>query len=105
MRTRYAKGGTTIGIGEIDNLPGCSQVAVFHSAFVLPEYRNKGEGFQAHVERLETAIRLGYDYAICTVQQGNTAQEKILHDNGWEEIGLFFSRKTGHYVTIYGINL
>lgn len=105
MRTRYAKGGATIAIGEIDNLPGCSQVAVFHSAFVLPEYRGKGEGFQAHVERLETAMRLGYDYAICTVAENNTAQVNILKDNAWQQIGKFFSRKTGHYVVIYGINL
>ena len=105
MRTRYAKDGVTIGVGEIDNLPGSSQIAVFHSAFIRPDFRKGGHGFKAHVERLEKAIALGYDFAICTVDVTNAAQVKILEDNGWKLLQDFYSTKTTHRVLIYGLKL
>lgn len=105
MRTRYVTDGVTVGVGEIDNLPGSSQVAVFHSAFIRPDFRKTGHGFHAHNERLTTAISMAYDYAICTVDALNEAQIKILEDSGWKRLDGFNSQKTGHTVVVFGIRL
>jgi ribosomal protein S18 acetylase RimI-like enzyme len=88
---------------EIDSLPGCSQIAVSHSAFVKPEARGQGVGKDFHHERLRLMEKnLGYDYAICTVDMSNTPQIKILAAENWLFLGSFRSSKTGHFVGIYG---
>ena len=74
-------------IGEIDSLPGCSQVAVFHSVF-NPTERQKGRGKMAHDARLDQARYLGYNTAMCTVNMDNIAQLKFLKKLG----GKMFTR-------------
>lgn len=98
MRTKYA------GVyGEIDSLPGCTQIGVSHSVFCPPEHRNKGRGTEANKRRL-TAMKVdyGYDYALCTVDMNNAAQVRVLAANGWKCLSMFTSSKTGHLVGIYG---
>jgi hypothetical protein len=88
---------------EIDSLPGCSQIAVSHSAFVKPEARGNGVGGAFHHERLRLMQHnLGYDYAICTVDLANRAQIEILAAENWLTLGSFKSSKTGHFVGIFG---
>lgn len=89
------------GAGEIDSLPGCSQIAVIHSAFVDPEMRNKGYGRSNNTERLNKCHDLGYDMALCTVDLSNKNQLKILKKNGWMILTKFKSRKTGHTVGVF----
>lgn len=93
-------------VGEIDTLPGCSQVGVSHSVFIPPDLRGKGLGKKAN------AIRLGYmqehlcyDYALCTVDLNNARQVHILIENGWQKLDEFISSKTGHRVALYGRRL
>lgn len=87
---------------EVDSLPGCSQIAVIHSAFVVPEERNKGVGYKAHLERIEQLWgELNYDAAICTVDATNEAERKILRASGWTNLSMFESRKTGHNVCLF----
>lgn len=90
---------------EIDSLPGCSQIAVSHAAFVNPRHRGHGVGDAAHKERLALMVDLGYDYTICTVDTKNTAQLQILAKNGWTRLSSFDSLKTGNTVAIYGRTL
>lgn len=87
-------------IGEIDSLPGCSQVAVFHSVF-NPTERQKGRGRLAHDARIDQARFLGYNAAMCTVNMDNEAQLKILEKAGWKNVHSFKSIKTGHTVGIF----
>jgi ribosomal protein S18 acetylase RimI-like enzyme len=105
MRTIFEHEGRPVACGHIDPLPGSTQVAVFHSAFVLPEYRNQGIGKKAHQERLRLAKENLYDFALCTVDSTNTVQIKNLEANGWILRGSFFSNKTKHQVRIYGLDL
>jgi hypothetical protein len=107
MRTSYfgEDGVTSIACGEIDSLPGCSQVAVFHSAFVLPEFRNKGHGLAAHIDRLETAMDLLYDVGLCTVARNNEYQITNLTKTGWKQVWKFVSSKTGNEVLVFLRNL
>jgi GNAT superfamily N-acetyltransferase len=91
-----------LGAYEIDNLPGCSQVAVSNQAFVKVGFRGKGVGTKLHQERLKVIEDLGYDYALCTVDLSNTAQISILTKAEWLQIDSFVSSKTGHRVGIFG---
>lgn len=92
--------------GEIDSLPGCSQVGVSHAVYVPESLRGAGLGKKANIQRLRyMGSSLGYDYALCTVDAANIAQIKILQDNEWEKLSWFTSSKTGHRVEIWGYKL
>jgi hypothetical protein len=88
-------------IGEIDNLPGCSQVAVFHSVYSPPDRRQVGFGGAAHKLRIEQARFLGYDAAVCTIDMKNEAQLAILEKNQWDNVLTFKSKKTVNMVGIF----
>ena len=105
MRTKFLVEDRPVAVGSIDPMPGSSQIAVFHSAFVLPQYRKHGIGESAHRDRLQAAEDLLYDYAICTVDSKNEFQIKILESNNWKLLHDFYSNKTGHRVLIYGRKL
>lgn len=90
-------------IGEIDSLPGCTQIAVSHSVFVPRASRSHGLGALANLERQMMAFdHLGYDMMICTVSSDNADQKRILDKNGWTCYTSFISRKTGHAVELWG---
>lgn len=105
MRTTYSIDGKQVATGEISSLPGCSQVGVLHSAFVLPQHRGNGIGKLAHQNRLDIARENLYDYALCTVDSENEPQIKNLLSNGWDLLDRFESNKTGHKVEIWGRKL
>jgi L-amino acid N-acyltransferase YncA len=92
-------------VGELDTLPGCTQVVVSHSVFVHKDQRGRGLGKEANANRLVEMRGLGYDYALCTVDKTNVAQLKILEGNGWTRLDSFKSSKTDHTVAIYGKEL
>lgn len=97
---------TCEGVAEVDSLPGCSQIAVIHSAFVVPEARNKGVGYSAHLQRLERLWgEFNYDLALCTIANDNLAERSILRAAGWVYLMQFTSRKTGNNVGLYGKKL
>ncbi len=90
---------------QLDDLPGCSQVAVSHSMFINPKFRGQHRSYRHGEYRIGMMKALGYDYAICTVDSNNVAEIKQLTKNGWSFIVCFTSKKTGHVVRIYGKNL
>jgi L-amino acid N-acyltransferase YncA len=92
-------------VAEIDSLPGCSQVAVSHSAFTQPGLRGRGRGRMGNKTRLDYMKTLGYDYALCTIDVANEAQVSILKKNGWSRLDSFVSSKTGHDVALFGKGL
>lgn len=93
-------------VGEIDNLPGCSQVAVFHSVFTRKDgIKGQGAGQYAHFQRIQEARLLGYDSAICTVDATNSVQLAVLAKNGWKEVHSFNSSKTGHNVKLFVLSI
>jgi len=92
--------------GEIDSLPGCSQIGVSHSVFCPPELRNEHRATEANKRRLTfMKVDYGYDYALCTVDLENRHQIKILASNGWRQLSSFISTKTGHSVGLFGRDL
>jgi ribosomal protein S18 acetylase RimI-like enzyme len=102
MRIPYVIAGSVRGVAEVDSLPGCSQIAVIHGAYVLPQARGHGVGRLAHQSRLSRLQKdLLYDAAICTADESNIAQINILEKEGWHRAMTFTSRKTGHRVSIW----
>ena len=91
--------------GEIDSLPGCSQIAVSHAVFLPEAQRNKGLGRAAHEQRLLWMTLQGYDVALCTIDSKNLTQRNILLTSGWRNVWSFVSQKTGHQVLVYMRNL
>jgi len=90
-------------VGELDTLPGCSQVAVSHSVFLESTNRGKGIGKEANELRKDIAFnQLRYDMMICTVDSTNQVQIAILKSNGWIYLTDFRSRKTKHLVELWG---
>lgn len=106
IRTHFATAeGVSVGCGTIEDLPGCSQMAVFHSAFVLPAFRNQGIGYEAHKDRIKKAEEALYDCAICTVDIKNEPQIANLTKAGWTNVWGFKSMKTGHQLSVWMKNL
>ena len=77
---RYA---TDKSARELSPLPGCAQIVVSHNAFMFMDHRGKGLATNENKLGLAEMRRLGYDYAIATVQGKNTPQNKVLRNNGW----------------------
>lgn len=103
MRWAYSSGEAT---AEIDSLPGCTQIAVVHAAFVDPLSRGKGVGSKAHMERLDfLRYELLYDLALATVDLSNEHQLKIMEKAGWTQVYSFVSRKTRHHIGLFSLRL
>lgn len=93
---------TDAGAFEIDSLPGQSQVAVCHSFFVRDDVRGQGNG-HALKARQADELRLGnYDFAICTVAGGNTAQKRVLERAGWKKLAQFNNRRSCETTEVWG---
>lgn len=89
-------------VGELDTLPGCSQIAVSHGVFLPTDKRGHGLGTAANQARKKLAFdELGYDAMICTVAETNAAQKRVLSLNGWTKVRTFWSSKTSHYVELW----
>lgn len=92
--------------GEVDSLPGCSQIAVSHSVFTPKEFRGTGEGTRAGRIKDNNLFQFyGYDYALCTVASSNETEKRSLIQRGWKRLDNFMSRKTDHPVEIWGKSL
>ena len=100
--TRYA---VAHGAFEIDSLPSQVQVAICHGFFIDPPARGNGHAHQTKKAQTEILKGLAYDYAICTVVSGNTAQKRVLAKAGWSCIAKFTSRRQDERVEIWGFEV
>lgn len=87
--------------GQLEDLPGCSQIGVSHSVFVHKDFRGKRIGGRNHKLHLQRAEGLGYNSLICTVDANNEFEIEILKSNGWTKLEEFESSKTGHTVGLW----
>lgn len=94
-----------VGAFELASMPGCPQVGIVKSVFILPESRGQGHGRTQHEWQLTELKRALYDYAMCTVRADNEPQIRILERNGWARLISFNNRATGHEVLIFGRQL
>lgn len=97
--------GDKYGFYELNPFPGCNQIVVSNHAFIYPEFRGKGFGKLQHIERLEKAKELGYNYIICTVSRGNLQELHMLQMNCWVDLTWFKNTESDHTVAIWGRDL
>ena len=99
---RYAN---DFGFYDLTPLPGCPQVIVSTHVFIHPQFRGQGHGKIQHEARLKEMVRLGYDYALCTVRSDNEPQLRILARQSWKALDSFNNTVSGHHVMIFGRSL
>lgn len=96
---RYA---TKFGAYEIDSMPGQVQVALCHGFYIEPDQRGRG---LAHLQKEHQNMilsELGYNHAICTVAQDNTAQKRVLEMAGWKHLSAFPNTRLGGTTELWG---
>lgn len=89
------------GFYELNPFPGCNQIVVSNHAFINPEDRGQGFGRKQHQSRLEEIASLGYDVAVCTVNESNTREIDMLKRNGWLWAFSFKNRETNNQVQFW----
>ena len=97
--TRHSTG---YGAYIIEPMPSQPQLALCHGFFVKHDMRGRG---LAHTLKADQGAQLqadGYDYAICTVDVANLAQQRVVEAAGWKRLAEFKSAKTGGQTLIYG---
>lgn len=90
------------GAFEIGSLPGQSQVAVCHSFFIRESERGQGQAHTLKAMQRHTLTALHYDYAICTVAGGNTAQKTVLEQAGWKKLAEFRNHRSSETTELWG---
>lgn len=94
--------GDGLGAYELDELPGCPQVAVSHAVFIRPFARGHGYGKAQHTARLKKLSELGFDYVICTVRSDNIREIDILTRNQWKPLAQFMSSASEGSIELWG---
>lgn len=75
-----------IGSAEFTTIPNNSHVAVSHSVEIDPNYRGQGHGQKFMKQRLEEMLEAKVLYVLCTVNENNGKQIKILEKFRWKKI-------------------
>lgn len=96
---------TLIASFAFNVMPSCCGILVSTRAHVSEGYRNRGIGKLLNQLRIEYAKYLGYSLLFCTDIAGNEPQQKILKDNGWEELTSFVNSTTKNTVKLHAIKL
>lgn len=90
------------GVTHIDPLPGQPQVAHCHSFFVPVPLRGQGNGHRLKTAQMDQLQAGHYDFALCTVDGKNIAQQTILTQAGWHQLADFKNTKTGGVTELWG---
>lgn len=93
-----AAGRTEIAQFSFEELPWNGDVLVSGNVEVNKHYRGLGIGRFLNAQRIEAAKAAGASAIICTVQEANTNERKILLSNGWHQMRSFKSGYEGQTV-------
>jgi hypothetical protein len=90
---------------NLTEMPHCCGLIVSHGVYVGYSFENKGIGKAIHECRLQIMRDLGYSCAICTDENGNTPQEKILKRFKWKTVHTFLNDNSDNEVNISVLDL
>lgn len=96
---------TPYGFYTITPMPNQPSIALCTDFTVLPNHRGKGMAKLLKEDQKFELRRLHFTYAICTVQEDNEAQLKVLKATGWSCLSTFLDARTGNVVAMYGWNV
>ncbi len=97
--TRHA---TRFGAYHLDPMPSQPQIAICHGLFVSEDERGHGLGHQLKKEQEAQLKKDLFDYALCTCDGGNAAQQAVLEKAGWNKVDTFHNSKTGGQTQVWG---
>ena len=79
-----------VGNARATGLPGDeSDICIVHSVWIPNEQRGQGIGTRQNRERTNALGELGFKHAICTVNNQNEQEIRIMQRNGWEKLKEF----------------
>lgn len=90
---------------KLYQMPHCCAILISCNVSVYGSYQKKGIGKTMNLFRIELGRQLGYSCMMCTDIEQNTAQRKILHNNGWKDVHNVINRRTKNNVFISVINI
>lgn len=99
MTTRHT---TVFGTFQIDAMPQQPQVALCHSFFVPIRMRGQKHAHQLKRQQMQFLAGENFDYAVCTVDGANAAQQAVLTKAGWSQLDEFPNSRTGGRTQIWG---
>lgn len=85
----HGSSGKHMASWKINYFPSSDEVVVFHDAYVFADFRRMGIGSLCHEFRLEFAKLSGASLVLCTVNNDNVAEIKILKKFGWSVVAAF----------------
>ena len=97
--TRHA---TPYGAFNIEPMPSQPQIGLCHGFFVDHALRGRGLGHELKRTQHDALADGYYDYAICTCDSANTAQQRVLTVAGWQLLDHFENSRTGGKTQIWG---
>lgn len=96
---------TEEGFYTITPLPGQPNAAVCTDFTIYPKFRGKGAAHRLKAHQMLNLKRLGYTFAICTTQNKNIAQAKVLMAAGWTRGPVFFDARNVSDVCLWNVTI
>ena len=95
---RYA---TSEGYYSIDAMPNQPSIAICSDFTVLSEFRGRKAAHLLKAHQMDQLKLLHFTTAICTIQNSNEAQIKVVGLAGWRPISEFFDARTNSFARIW----
>lgn len=96
---------TPEGYYTITPLPSQPNAAVCTDFTIYPKFRGKGAAHRLKAHQMQTLHELGYTFAICTTQNKNLAQAKVLMKAGWTRGPVFFDQRAVSGVCLWTVTI
>lgn len=99
MTTRHT---TFAGTFQVDSMPQQPQLALCHGFFVPLRQRGRKFGHLLKKQQMQMLSGENFDFAICTCDSSNAAQQAVLTKAGWQRLAEFANTRTGGKTQIWG---
>lgn len=93
---------TIYGTYAVDQMPQQPQLALCHGFFVPTRQRGRGFAHRLKDQQMGLLRADNFDFAICTCDSSNAAQQAVLTKAGWSKLAEFNNTRTGGKTEIWG---
>lgn len=96
---------TIYGTYAVDQMPQQPQLALCHGFFVPTRQRGRGFAHKLKDQQMGLLRADNFDFAICTCDGSNAAQQAVLQKGGWVMLAFFPNSRTGGITQIWGAHV
>lgn len=93
---------TFAGTFCVDQMPAQPQLALCHGFFVPTRQRGRGFAHMLKHQQMNMLRAENFDFAICTMDSSNAAQQAVLSKAGWQRLAEFDNSRTGGKTQVWG---